>query len=108
MLLNVLGNAAKFGREGGRIDVRVAAAADGAAISVADDGAGIALADPSALFEPFARGEGTSGIEGTGLGLPIVKGFMEAHGGRANIESAPGQGTKVTLHFPPDRVRQAD
>ncbi len=108
MLLNVLGNAAKFGREGGHVDISLATGPDGIAITVADDGAGIDLPDPNALFEPFARGAGNDGIEGTGLGLPIVKGFAEAHGGSARIESAPGKGTRVTLHFPPDRVlRQA-
>lgn len=106
MLLNVLGNAAKFGREGGHVEVRVETGPAGAAISVADDGAGIALPDPAALFEPFARGVGTTGVEGTGLGLPIVKGFVEAHGGTAAIESAPGKGTKVTLTFPPGRVQR--
>lgn len=104
MLLNVLGNAAKFGREGGRVEIAIAAGPEGVAITVADDGAGIDLPDPNALFEPFARGAGTSGIEGTGLGLPIVKGFAEANGGTARIESAPGKGTKVILRFPPERV----
>ncbi|MBI1243999.1 MAG: hypothetical protein GC202_03255 [Alphaproteobacteria bacterium] len=106
MLLNVLGNAAKFGREDGHVEIRVDLGTGGVAISVADDGEGIDVPDPNALLEPFARGIKTGGIEGTGLGLPIVKGFVEAHGGRVTIESAAGKGTKVTLFFPPERVQR--
>jgi two-component system cell cycle sensor histidine kinase PleC len=104
ILLNVLGNAAKFGREDGHVELRLWADAAGAHISIADDGPGIASADPAALFEPFARGEGTAGVEGSGLGLPIVKGLVEAHGGRVEIESAPARGTTIRLHFPASRV----
>ncbi len=106
ILLNVLGNAAKFGRDDGHVEVRIEADETGARIVIADDGPGIAASDPASLFEPFARGESSTGIEGSGLGLPIVKGLVEAHGGRASIESAPGQGTTIRLHFPPERVRQ--
>jgi two-component system cell cycle sensor histidine kinase PleC len=43
-------------------------------------------------------------VEGSGLGLPIVKGLVEAHGGRVEIESAPARGTTIRLHFPASRV----
>lgn len=105
ILLNVLGNAAKFGRYDGHVELRLWADEEGAHITIADNGPGIAAADPDALFEPFARGEGTSGVEGSGLGLPIVKGLVEAHGGRVAIETAPGKGTTVHLQFPASRVR---
>jgi signal transduction histidine kinase len=105
ILLNVLGNAAKFGRDGGRVEIRLSADAAGARISVADDGPGIAAADPASLFEPFARGAGTGGVDGAGLGLPIVKGLMEAHGGTVHLTSEAGRGTTVELTFPPERTR---
>ncbi|MBL8833757.1 MAG: HAMP domain-containing histidine kinase [Rhodospirillales bacterium] len=105
ILLNVLGNAAKFGRDDGHVEVRLWADADGAHVSIADDGPGIAASDPDALFEPFARGEGTGGVEGSGLGLPIVKGLVEAHGGRVAIETASGKGTTIHLQFPAARLR---
>ena len=104
ILLNVLGNAAKFGREDGHVELRLWADEAGAHVSIADDGPGIAAADPAALFEPFARGEGTTGVEGSGLGLPIVKGLVEAHGGHVEIESVPTRGTTIRLHFPASRV----
>ena len=105
ILINVLGNAAKFGRDGGRVEIRLAADAGGTRISVADDGPGIAAADPASLFEPFARGAGTGGVDGAGLGLPIVKGLMEAHGGAVRLTSEAGRGTTVELVFPPERTR---
>ncbi len=105
ILLNVLGNAAKFGRDDGHVELRLWTDAEGAHISIADDGPGIAAADPDALFEPFARGDGMGGVEGSGLGLPIVKGLVEAHGGNVEIATAPGKGTTVHLHFPASRVK---
>jgi signal transduction histidine kinase len=105
ILINVLGNAAKFGRDGGRVEVRLDAGAAGLRIAIADDGPGIAAADPASLFEPFARGAGTGGVDGAGLGLPIVKGLMEAHGGTVRLTGAPGRGTTVELAFPPERTR---
>ncbi len=106
ILINVLGNAAKFGRKDGHVEVRVGVGEAGADIVISDDGPGISGVEPAALFEPFARSANSAGIEGSGLGLPIVKGLVEAHGGTARIESAPGRGTTVHLHFPPERVRQ--
>ncbi|MFP3534098.1 ATP-binding protein [Burkholderia sp. SIMBA_042] len=44
------------------------------------------------------------GGAGTGLGLPIVRSLVEAHGGRLALSSVPGQGTRIDLHFPPERV----
>jgi signal transduction histidine kinase len=106
ILINVLGNAAKFGREDGHVEVRVGRDETGADIVISDDGPGISGVEPASLFEPFARGAGSTGVEGSGLGLPIVKGLVEAHGGTAAIESAPGRGTTIRLHFPQERVRQ--
>jgi signal transduction histidine kinase len=57
-------------------------------------------------MRPFSRGSFASkkAIEGAGLGLPIVKGLMDAHGGEMNIESEAGKGTTVTVKFPAARV----
>jgi len=57
-------------------------------------------------IEPFVQGSDAYTVEGrgTGLGLPIVKGLIEAHQGRLKIESIPGAGSKVWIEFPPERM----
>ena len=92
---------------GGEIVVRAALGEKGELyVSVSDTGRGIAPEDQLRVFEHF--GQGRHDIvhkdKGTGLGLPIVLGLTEAHGGRVTLESAVGQGTRVTLVFPADRV----
>jgi signal transduction histidine kinase len=97
ILVNLLGNALKYS-EG---EVRVAAERqDGSVrITVADRGAGIPPGDLPRLFERYYRGLRHEG-EGLGLGLFIVKGLVEAHGGRIQVESVPGQGSTFTLWLP--------
>ena len=102
MLLNLLSNAVKFTDCGGSI--RVAAAKENSAyrLSVIDTGIGIAAGDIDRVLAPFGQARPAIGCDeaGTGLGLPIVKSLVEAHGGRLEIESAPGKGTTVSLCFP--------
>jgi signal transduction histidine kinase len=76
-------------------------------ISVSDTGIGIAEEDIWKALVPFAQvsSDLSRRYEGTGLGLPLSKGFVEMHGGTLKIESEPGQGTTVTVRFPPDRTR---
>ena len=71
-------------------------------MAVADKGLGISSADLPHIFEPFYRGaEATSRqIHGNGLGLSIVKGIVEAHGGKVTVQSAPGAGSTFVLHLP--------
>ena len=101
VLLNLLSNAAKFTPQGGRVAVQ-ALAADGCfTIRVCDTGSGIAAEDLDRLSEPFVQlAQSEAGPAGTGLGLHLVKTLVELHGGRVAIESAPGEGTTVTLRFP--------
>jgi signal transduction histidine kinase len=75
-------------------------------VSVSDTGRGIAIEDQERVFEHFGQGRHdiVDKDKGTGLGLPIVRGLMEAHGGRVMLESAVGKGTRVTLIFPKERV----
>jgi signal transduction histidine kinase len=102
VLLNLLGNAQKYGRDGGRIALRVERLPGEAVVSVADDGPGIPLEDQSRLFERFYRSHAASSrrIIGSGLGLPIVKTLVELHGGRVAVESAPGAGATFRLTLP--------
>lgn len=96
VLSNLIENAVKFTAEGGRIEVRVEEAEQGARFTVADTGLGIASDELPHLFKPFWQARGGSG-EGAGLGLAIARGIVEAHGGRIWAESVPGEGS--TFHF---------
>ena len=105
-LLNVLSNAIKFTPDGGVVTLEIAREETGAvSVSVTDTGPGIAAEDLSTIFQPFQQVDSslTRPFEGTGLGLPLTKSFMELHGGRIEIESKAGEGTKVTLILPPER-----
>ena len=108
ILLNLLSNAIKFTPEGGRVTVFADVAAGAAlAFGVEDTGVGIAPEDQARVFEQFgqARHDVVTAEKGTGLGLTIVKGLVEAHGGRITLESAVGQGTRVSVYVPNDRAR---
>ncbi len=112
-LLNLLGNAQKYGRAGGRIHVALEAAAAEVIFSVTDDGPGIPPADRPRIFERFYRPTTTATREfvGSGLGLPIVRTTAEQHGGRAWVESTPGHGATFRIALPtetPDDVRGSD
>jgi signal transduction histidine kinase len=102
VLLNLLSNALKFTPEGGRIDVRAALADGMAEISVTDTGVGIAEEDQGAVFEEFRQvGGADKKVEGTGLGLPLARKFVEMHGGRLWLESQVGVGSTFTFTLPP-------
>ncbi|MDE1968711.1 MAG: hybrid sensor histidine kinase/response regulator [Alphaproteobacteria bacterium] len=106
VLLNLLSNAIKFTPPGGsvRIIARVDDA-DGLIVQVVDTGIGIAAADIERALQPFEQIDSSlhRKYQGTGLGLPLARSMSELHGGRFAIESTVGQGTTVTVHFPPER-----
>jgi two-component system cell cycle sensor histidine kinase PleC len=107
ILLNLLTNAIKFTAPGGSIDVFAGVTVSGELMfGVRDEGIGIAEQDQVKVFERFGQGpqDVASFEQGTGLGLPIVKGLAEAHGGRVTMESHSGSGTCVTVWLPADRL----
>jgi signal transduction histidine kinase len=99
VLSNLVGNALKFTPEGGSITVRVARDGAAARFSVADTGPGIPAEHLAHLFDRYWRGPGSSRA-GAGLGLFIVRGLVEAHGGRVWVESAPGAGSTFSFTLP--------
>jgi two-component system, cell cycle sensor histidine kinase PleC len=108
ILLNLLSNAVKFTPRGGRVTAFAHLSADGGVcFGISDTGVGISVEDQQRVFQNFGQGrhDVVTADKGTGLGLPIVKGLVEAHGGRIVLESQVGEGTVVSVHFPPMRVR---
>jgi len=107
VFFNLIGNAVKFTPAGGRIDISGRFDGEtGLSIIVADTGIGIAPADLKRVLEPFVQVDSSLSRrhQGTGLGLPAVKGIMELHRGTIELQSTVGGGTKVTITFPPDRA----
>jgi signal transduction histidine kinase len=99
---NLLSNAVKYSPPGSAVTVRMRAARDQAIVSVADEGIGIAAEHVDRIFERFYRvpGEATARARGVGLGLPVCKAMVEAHGGQIWVESAPGEGSLFTFSLP--------
>ncbi len=111
MLLNLLSNAVKFTPPDGTIHVFVTLDDAGdLRIAVADTGIGIAAEDIERVRRPFAQAHNVwqKTGEGAGIGLYLVESLIEAHGGSMHIASELGNGTIVTLRFPPSRVHRAN
>jgi signal transduction histidine kinase len=98
---NLVGNAQKYGPEGGRITIALEQHADDVCLSVTDDGPGIPTDEQERIFDRFYRAQLTTsnGPIGSGLGLPIARALVELHGGRLSVDSSPGHGStfKATL-----------
>jgi cell cycle sensor histidine kinase DivJ len=104
MLMNLLSNACKFTPSGGRIELLAVIEGENAVLSVRDNGIGIAKDHVARLGEPFYQIDSTytRQLEGAGLGLAIVRGLAELHGGRLEVESALGEGSCFRLVLPLD------
>lgn len=105
IVVNLISNAVKFSPRGSRVVATLCGTVDGGVeIEVADQGIGIAQEDLPHVFEPFWQGGSAweSGRVGVGLGLAIVRSLVDQHGGRVDIDSAPGSGTRVRVRLPAD------
>ena len=105
-LANILANAVKFTPADGRVTISAQTDANGLDITVSDTGIGIHADDMGKIMAPFGQAESSLSrrFDGAGLGLPLARRFMDMHGGKLTISSAPGHGTTVTLHFPAARL----
>ncbi len=100
-LVNLLGNAVKFSRTGGRVHVSARREGNGVAITVADSGVGIAREDLPFIFEGFFVGKSRAGAErGSGLGLAITRRIIEAHHGVISVVSELGKGSTFLVRLP--------
>ncbi|MGQ3673310.1 sensor histidine kinase [Xanthobacter sp. TB0136] len=102
IMLNLMSNAIKFTPAGGQVRVSVHNRGDDLVLRVRDNGPGMKAEDVARLGEPFFQaGDRIQQSRGSGLGLAVVKGLVNLHGGNFRVQSAPGKGTSVTIVLPP-------
>jgi signal transduction histidine kinase len=100
-LVNVVGNAVKYSREGGSVVVSAGRQDGMVVVSVTDSGVGIAAADLPRIFDAFYRGQAAeSGVAGAGIGLALTRRIVEAHGGSISATSDPGRGSAFVIKLP--------
>jgi len=110
VLVNLLTNAIRFSEPGGQVELLAEVDEAGSFLfRVIDHGRGMSEEDIKLALEPFGQVEAGHNRRqpGAGLGLPLAKGYVEAHGGGLSISSAPGQGTTVTVMLPRSRLYPA-
>ena len=110
IVLNILSNAVKFTPPGGEITIKVGwTSSGGQYLSVKDTGPGIPEDEIPIVMSSFGRGSVAikTAEQGSGLGLPIVKGLVDLHGGGFQLKSKPREGTEVIVTFPATRVMDA-
>jgi signal transduction histidine kinase len=98
---NVVGNAIKYSKPEGEIEISIHAEADQMILQVTDHGPGIPATEQSRIFDKFFRASNiTADVEGSGLGLAIVKTIVESHQGRIWVESVEGKGSSFFIVLP--------
>lgn len=101
ILVNLISNARQYSRDGGNVEVRLEEAGSNVVVSVEDNGIGISEEDLPHIWERFYRGDRSrSGGDHSGLGLPMVKWMVEAHGGSITVESREGAGSRFIFSIP--------
>ncbi len=100
VMINLLSNALKFSPAHGTVTLSVAAGDGLARLEVTDEGPGVSKEEIPHLFERFWRGNAGRRASGSGIGLSVVSGLVNAHGGRVEVSSEPGQGARFTVLIP--------
>jgi two-component system cell cycle sensor histidine kinase PleC len=109
IIINLLGNAIKFTPQGGEVTIKAGWTTQGAQyVAIRDTGPGIPDDELPTVLESFSRGSIAikTAEQGTGLGLPIVKGLVDIHGGQFQLRSKLREGTEVIVIFPVERVME--
>ncbi|MEM9938507.1 MAG: ATP-binding protein [Pseudomonadota bacterium] len=104
ILFNLMSNAMRFSEAGGEVSISAERLGDTAKLTVKDNGRGIPAEDQATRFDSFT----SSDQRGAGLGLSLVKHFVQLHGGNVGIKSAPGEGTEVVCWIPVDATPVGD
>ena len=99
-LANLVDNAIKYSPRGGRVDLSVTREIDAVVIRVSDTGPGISPQDLPRIFDRLYRGDQSRTTRGLGLGLSLVRAYVEAQGGTVSAQSEPGRGSTFTLRLP--------
>lgn len=101
VLDNLLSNAVKYSPEGGPVEIRGEIDGENCRLTVIDHGIGMSPQQSARMFDTFYRADfSNTAVGGLGLGMAIVRGIVEAHGGQIRVESALGKGTKVMVSLP--------
>ena len=100
LLINLIGNSIRYGRERGKVVVRASLAQTQCTFTVSDDGIGIQEDQLPHIFERFYRADPARDRSGSGLGLSIVQWIVSLHNGQITVHSTYGQGTLVTVALP--------
>lgn len=105
-ILNLLSNALKYTKKGGKVTLSAGLSSESVEVSVEDTGIGMSEEDAVKVLQPFAQVNTIENrsLKGTGLGLPLVKSFAELHGGSLVVKSEKNKGSKFTLVLPGNRA----
>jgi two-component system phosphate regulon sensor histidine kinase PhoR len=109
-LENLVDNAIRYSPAGGKVRIELRSSEDRVHAQVCDEGIGIDPVDLPRIFDKFYRGGrgNLENVRGTGLGLALVKAVVEAHGGRVDVESEAGRGSRFILTLPSGRGEESD
>jgi signal transduction histidine kinase len=97
---NLLDNAIKYTPEHGQVTLRASRQEDAAVVTVSDTGVGIAAEHLPRIWERLYRGDASRSSRGLGLGLSLVKAYVQAHGGTVEAATEPGRGSVFTVRLP--------